>query len=216
MNRQRNNHELGAIYSRVAVPVGLVVAIAASQVAQAQQVSAAETDTAVLPVIIKAEASEAGHPTLRVDPRPLIPNAAWLYDVEPHALARVTADVIRRRIDIIRAVGLPVVDTILVDRSRKCPGALRISPPDSLSRGCPEAPFDVLAVGPPRPGSAVLPGDSVYDRNAEAAARGYWAVRIILYGFGHGRSGGYAADYVLAYRNGTWVTVKRVLLIYAD
>ncbi len=197
--------------------------IAASQVAGAQRLTSADVDTEVLSLILKAAISDAGRGDLRVDPRPLIADAAELYTVQSEAIAPVSALIVRRRTAVIRAAGLRMVDTMIVNQSRNCPGALVISEPDSLGHiddrhviGCPEEPFAVLAVGPPRPGSAVLPGDQVYDRDAETAARGYWAARVIRTTLGHGRSSVYAADYVLAKRAGTWVVIKIVGLMYVE
>jgi hypothetical protein len=197
--------------------------ICGSQVAGAQRVTGTEADTVALSAILKFAAADTAPIDLSVDPRPLTANAAFQYEIEAQAIARVSDDVIRRRTEVIRTAGLRVADTTMVNQSRKCPGVLVISPPDSLGRvdakrvpGCPEGSFDVLAVGPLRPGSAILPGDSVYDRGTETAAHGYWAARVILLGVGHGRSSTLAADYVLAYRAGTWVVIKKVGLMYSD
>ncbi len=223
MNKQSEDREGPAICRRFAIHVAAFVAITASQVAQAQRVSAADVDTDVLSVILKAAAADAGPGDLRVDPRPLAADAVYLYVIEPQAIAHVSADVIRRRTDVIRATGLRVADTMIVNQVNNCPGALVISRVDSLGRvdakhvvGCPEDSFMVLAVGPPRPGTAILPGDSVYDRDTETAARGYWAARVIRTSLGHGRSSTLAADYVLANRGGTWVVIKKVGLVYAE
>jgi hypothetical protein len=218
----RGNRKIPAIYPKFWVSVSAFCMIAASQVAAAQRVTAADVDTEILSAILKAAASDAGPVALRVDPRPLV-DARYVYVVEPGSIAQVSVDVLRRRTDAIRAAGLSVVDTTIINESRNCPGALVLSPVDSLGRvegkhvgGCPVDPFDVLAVGPPRPGKTVLPTDSVYDRDTETPARGYWAARVIRTTLGHGRSSTYAADYVLAHRGGTWVIVKKVGLIYSE
>jgi hypothetical protein len=212
-----------ATYRGLAVSVSAFFVISAAQVAGAQRVTGADVDTDVLSAILKAAASDPGPVDLRVDPRPLTADAANQYEIEPQALARVSADVIRRRTDVIRVAGLRAADTTIVNQSRKCPGALVIYPVDSAGRvdakrvpGCPEDPFDVISVGPPRPGSAILPDDSVYDRNSETAARGYWAVRVIRKTLGHGGSSAYAADYVLAKRGGAWLVIKKVGLMYSE
>jgi hypothetical protein len=215
--------EIPATYRRFAVSVSAFFVISAAHVAGAQRVTGADVDTDVLSAILKAPASDAGPVGLRVDPRPLTADAAYQYDIEPPAMARVSADVIRRRTDVIRVAGLRAADTTIVNQSRKCPGAMVINPVDSAGRvdakrvaGCPEDPFDVVSVGPPRPGSAILPDDSVYDRDSETAARGYWAVRVIRKTLGHGRSSAYAADYVLVKRAGAWVVVRKVGLMYSE
>lgn len=211
------------VYRRLAVHVGVVFLVAASQVAGAQPSTRVVTDAEVLPVILKAALSDAGRRDLRVDPRPLRADPAYLYAVEPVVMAPVSPSVVDGRSVIIRAAGLRTVDTTVVNQSRDCPGALVPSHPDSLGRvdnrrvgGCPEQPFDVLAVGPPRPGSAAIPQDRVYDRATETAACGYWAVRVIRTTLGHGRSSAFAADYVLAERAGKWVVVKTVGLMHSD
>lgn len=211
------------VYRRFAGHIGVFFLIAASQIAGAQPTPRAVTDADVLPVILKAALSEAGRGDLRVDPRPLISDATYLYAVQPEVIAPVSAAVVDGRAAVIRAAGLPVVDTTVVNRSRNCPGALVSSHPDSLGRvdntrvtGCPEEPFVVLAVGPPRPGSAAIPADQVYDRAAETAACGHWAARVIRTTLGHGRSSVYAADYVLAERAGKWMVVKIVGLMYSE
>jgi hypothetical protein len=224
MNNLRENPKNFFAYHRSAVRVGAFFLIAASQVAGAQQRSpGAEIDADVLSAILKAALSDAGRVDLRVDPRPLIADAAYLYTVRPEVLASVSASIVQGRADIIRAAGLRIVDTTVVNQSRECPGALVISQRDSLGHvndkhvvGCPEEPFAVVAVGPPRPGSAVVPEDQVYDRATETAARRYWAARVIRTTLGHGRSSVYAADYVLAERSGKWVVIKIVGLMYSE
>jgi hypothetical protein len=223
IDNHRENPRILAVYRGFAVHVGVFFLVAVSQVAGAQRSPGAVTDSEVLPAILKAALSDAGRGDLRVDPRPLIADAVYLYTVRPEVIAPVSASVLDGRAAIIRAAGLRTVDTTAVNQSRNCPGALVISQPDSLGHvddrrvvGCPQEPFDVLAVGPPRPGSAVLPEDQVYDRAAETVARGYWAARVIRTTLGHGRSSVYAADYVLAKRGGAWVIVKIVGLMYSD
>jgi hypothetical protein len=175
--------------------------ICASHVVGAQRIAGADVDIAILPAILEFAALDARPVDLRVDPRPLAAGAAYQYEIEPQALARVSAGVISRRADVLRAAAMRIADTAMVNQSRNCAGALVITPADSLGRGeskrvvgCPEDPFDVISVGSPRRGSAILPDDSVYDRDSEAAARGYWAVRVIRTTLGHERSSAYAAD----------------------
>jgi hypothetical protein len=223
LDNLRQNHKILDVYRGFVVHAGFFLVIAASQVAGAQQVTAADVDTDVLSAILKAALSDAGTIDLRVDPRPLIADPTFLYTVQPEAIASVPALVVSRRADVIRAAGLSTVDTAILEQARSCPGALVISKPDSLGRidrghvaGCPEEPFAVLAVGPPRPGDTVLPADQVYDRDAEMAARGYWATRVIRTTLGHGRSSVYAADYVLTKRAATWVVIKIVGLMYSE
>jgi len=222
MNSLRKNREIPAIYRRIAIHAGALFALAASQVAGAQRSSGPDVDNAVLSAILKAAASDAGRGDLRVDPRPLIVDAA-LYSVQPEAMAHASPVVVRRRTAVINAAGFKTVDTTIVNQSRNCPGSLVTRPLDSLGRvddkrvvGCPEKPFAVIAVGPLRPGSAVLPQDQVYDRDTETAARGYWAARVIRTTLGRGRSRAYAADYVLAKRAGTWVVIKIVGLMNVE
>lgn len=214
--------KIPATYRRVALLNAFLV-ICGSHAADAQRVTGADVDTDILSAILKFAALDARPSHFRVDPRPLAAEAAYQYDIEPRLGARVSADVIRRRTDVIRAAGLRAADTATVNQSKECARALAIRPADSPARGdarrvasCPEDSFDVIAVGPPRPGSAILADNSVYDRNSEAAASGYWAVRVIRTTVGHGRSSAYAADYVVAKRAGAWVVIKKVGLMYSD
>jgi hypothetical protein len=223
MNKPRENSRILSVYRGFAVHVGAFLLILASQIAGAQRSPAEPTDAEVLPAILKAALSDAGRGDLRVDPRPLIADATYLYSVRPEVLAPVGVSVVDGRGAIIRAAGLRIVDTTVVNQSRNCPGALVISPPDSPARvdnrgdiGCPEEPFVVLVIGPPRPGSAAIRADQVYDRAAETAACGHWATRVIRTTLGHGRSSVYAADYVLAERAGKWEVVKIVGLMYSE
>ena len=209
------------LIAAVILRTGIVLLISGSQVVGAQPSPRPVTDAEVLPVILKAALSDGARGDLRVDPRPLIPDASYQYAIQPEVFASVSQGVIDRRGAIIRAAGLAVVDTTVVNQSRSCPGILVV--PDSLqgvdnrrALGCPEKPFDVLTVGPPRPGSASIPTDQVYDRSRETAACGYWAVRVIRTTFGHGRSTTFAADYVLTERAGQWVLVKTVGLMHSE
>jgi hypothetical protein len=211
------------IYSRLTLRTGVFFLMTASQVVGAQTSPLTVTEAEVLPVILRAALSNGARGDLRVDPRPLIADASYLYAVQPEVIASVGTAVIERRAAIIRAAGLAVVDTTVVNQSKSCPGALVLSQRDSLKGvdnarvvGCPEKPFDILTVGPPRPGSAAIPEDQMYDRSTETAASGYWAVRVIRTTLGHGRSTSFAADYVLTVRGGEWMVVKTVGLMYAE
>jgi hypothetical protein len=221
MSHLSEDPRVAEVRQRLALHVGVVLLIAASQVVGAQPSPRAVTDAEILPVILKAALLDAGRADLRVDPRPLIADASYLYAIQPEVMAHVSAAVIDGRAAIIRAAGLAIVDTMVVNQSRNCPGSLAVSQPDSLGHvdnsrvvECPEKPFDVLAVGPPRPGSVAIPKDRVYDLNGETPACGYWAVRVIRTTLGHGGSSAFAADYVLAERAGKWVVVKTVGLMY--
>ena len=221
MNNLAKNPKLVDVYQRVALRLGAVFLISASQVAGAQASPRVVTDADVLPVILKAALSDGTRRDLRVDPRPMIPDASYQYAIQPEVFAPVSQGVIDKRTAIVRAAGLVVVDTTVVNQSRNCPGILVV--PDSLQSvdnkralGCPENPFDVLTVGPPRPGNASIPTDQVYDRSRETAACGYWAVRVIRTTFGHGRSTAYAADYLLTERGGQWIVVKTVGLMNSE
>jgi hypothetical protein len=223
MNRHLSKvREIPATYRRFAVSLSTFLMICASPVA-AQRVTGADIDTDVMSAILKFAASAGGAVDLRVDPRPLAADAVNQYEIGTESIAHVSAEVIRRRTDAIRVAGLRAADTLVVNQSRKCPGALVVRPADSLGRvdanrvaGCPEGPFDVISVGPPRPGSVILPNDSVYDRSSETAAHGYWAARVIRTTLGHGGSSTYAADYVLAKRDGAWLVIKKVGLMYSE
>jgi hypothetical protein len=222
MNDLSEYHGVFDHHRRFLLHVGVVFVTAASQVAGAQQSARAVTDAEILPAILQAASTDAGRGDVRVDPRPLAADVPHIYDLQTESFAQVAASVIHSRAAIIRGAGLRIVDTTVVNQSRNCPGTLVVSQPDSLSRaanprivGCPEEPFHVLAVGPPRPGIAAMPEDGVYDRVAESAACGYWAVRVVRTTLGYGRAAGYAADYVLAERAGKWVVVKTVGLMYS-
>ena len=211
------------VYRRLAVAIGLFLLIAAPDGIGAQRSPRVVTEAELLPAILNAAFSDAGRGDVRVDPRPLKADATDLYVMQPEAVAPVSASVVDGRAAIIRAAGFQIVDTIVVNRSRNCPGALVPKTLDSLGRvdnrrsaECPEKPFDVIAVGPARPGSAAIPNDRVYDRAAETAACGYWAVRVIRTTLGHGGSSVYAADYVLAEQAGKWIVVKIVGIIYTE
>lgn len=211
------------ICCRLTSRTGVFFLIAASQVVGAQPSPRTVTEAEVLPVILRAALSDGARGDLRVDPRPLIADASYLYAVQPEVIASVGTAVIEGRAAIIRAAGLAVVDTTVVNQSKSCPGTLVLSRPDSLKGvdntrvvGCPEKPFDILTVGPPRPGSAAIPKDQIYDRSTETAACGYWAVRVIRTTLGHGRSTAFAADYVVTQRASEWVVVKTVGLMYAE
>src|SRR3982750_3460295 len=112
MNEQRNR-QCAVAYCNSAFQLGLILAIVACHVAQAQ-VPVAYSDSAVLTTILRAEAANSVHANLRIDPRPLKPNATRLYTAEQGAMAVVTPDVVRRRADIIRAIGLRTADTTMI------------------------------------------------------------------------------------------------------
>jgi hypothetical protein len=221
-------HTLSEHHGRFYVIKGLILKIvvlcliAISQVAAGQTRPRTVTDSEILPVILKAALSGNPQGDLRVDPRPLIPDASYQYEIQPEAFASVSQSVIDKRGAIVRATGLTVVGTALVNQTNNCPGTLVAGQPDSLAGvdnkrrlGCPQKPFDILTVGPPRPGRISIPTDQVYDRSGETAACGYWAVRVIRTTLGHGRSSTFAADYVLTQRGGEWVVVKTVGLMYS-
>lgn len=218
--RFRENPEIPAVYRRFAVGVGAFFTIAASQVAGGQQSTSAASDTSLLSAILKAAISEVGPVELRVDPRPLVADSA-VYGVEPQVIAPISPAVLRQRTAVIRAAGLRTVDATKVGQNKDCPGVFVIIQHDLLRNpnthaGCPDKSFYVLAVALPRPGRDVLPGDEVYNRDVERAARGYWAARVIQTNLGPGGSSVKASDYVLAKRAGTWVVIKMVGLMYAE
>lgn len=219
--RFRENREIPAIWRKFTVHVGACFTIAASQLAGSQGSTEWPLDAQLLSAILKAAISDAGRADLRVDPRPLVANRE-LETVEPGAIAPVSALVVRRRTAVIRAAGLRTVDATRLNQNSDCPGVFVIDEPDSLGHtddkhvGCPKESFAVLAVGPPRPGSAVLAGDGVYDRGSGTAARGYWAARVIRTSLGPGGSSVYASDYVLAKRAGMWVVIKIVGRSYTE
>ena len=208
------------ISRRLAVHLAAFLTIAGSQVAGCQRSNSAAADTSLLSAILKAAKSDAGKGDLRVDPRPLVADAGR-YTVQPEAIAPVSPIIVRRRAAVIRAAGLRTADATRENQSKDCPGTLVIEHSDSLGRtnshaGCPEEPYSILAVGLPRPGSKVLAGEEVYDRDVESAALGYWAARVIRTSLGPGGSSVHASDYVLARRAGSWVVIKTVGLMYVE
>jgi hypothetical protein len=218
--RFRENRETPAVSRRFAVRVAAFFTIAASQLAGGQQSTNAAGDTNLLSAILKAAIADAGREELRVDPRPLVAHAE-LYTVQSEDIAPVSRAVVRRRTAVIRAAGLRTVDATKVGQNKDCPGVFVIVQHDSLGNsnthaGCPKEAFDVLAVALPIPGRDVLPGDEVYDRDVERAARGYWAARVIQTNLGPGGSSVKASDYVLAKRAGSWVVIKIVGLMYVE
>jgi hypothetical protein len=217
--RCRKNHEIPAIIRGLAVPIGALFTIAVSQVAGGQRSTDATDDTHLLSAMLKAAKADVGRGELRVDPRPLVWNHE-LYTVEPEAIASVSPRVVRRRTAVIHAAGLRTADAKRLNQNN-CPGVFVMRQDDSVNHtdphaGCPEGPFYVLAIGPPRAGTAVLTGDQVYDGGARTAARGYWAARVIRTALGSGGSSVYASDYVLTKRSGAWVVIKIVGLTYTE
>jgi hypothetical protein len=217
--RRRKASNTPAVYRRFAKGVIVFFTIAVSQVAAAQQDIAAAADTSLLSAILRAAISDAGRQDLRVDPRPLVAFPKR-NDVHPAAIAEISSAVTNLRTAIISAAGLRTVDAVKVGQTLDCRGIFAIGATDSLGHsyhaGCPTEAFDVLAIALPRPGCDVLPGDEVYDRDTERAARGYWAARVIRTSVGSGGSVVYSADYVLAKRAGSWEVIKIVGLMYLE
>ena len=210
--RSKKNREIPATYRWFAIGFGVFFTIAATHAAGGQPSTSAAADTNLLSAILRAAISDAGRVELRVDPRPLVADSE-LYDVQPGAFFPVSPAVMRRRTGAIRAAGLRTVDATKMGQNKDCPGIFVIS---KRHDRCPIEALDVLAVGLPRPGRDVLPGDQVYDRDVERAALGYWAARVIRTGLGQGGSSLYASDYVLAKRAGRWVVIKIVGLAYSE
>lgn len=223
---EEQGRDIAVVHRRFAVRVVAFIMIAASQVAAAQQAvtaaadTAAAADTSLLSAILRAAKSDAGRQELHVDPRPLVAFPEQ-YDVNPEAIAGISPAVANLRAGVIRAAGLRIVDATKVGQTDDCRGIFVIGGTDWLGQsgfhaGCPKQPFGVLAIALPRPGRDALPGDEVYDRDTESAARGYWAARVIRTSLGSGGSVVYAADYVLAMRAGSWEVIKVVGLMYLE
>lgn len=195
--------------------------LAASQHAGGQQSTRMARDTSLMSAILNAAISDIRGGRLRVDPRPLIAREG-LEEVRSEDIASISPAVVRLRTAAIRTLGLSIVDATKVNQNRKCPGAFVLGKPDSLGHhtdaheGCPKESFYVMAIGLPRPGVALLAPDSVYDRETEKAARGYWAARVIRTAMGPGGSNLNVSDYVLTRRTGTWVVIKMVGLSYSE
>jgi len=216
----RENCEIPARFRRLAIGIGSLLTLVASQSAGAQESINAAADTSLMSAILRAAISNGGRTDLRVDPRPLVANGE-LYTFESNALAPVSAPDVRLRSAVIQAAGLRTVDATSANQSKNCPGVFVIGKPDSLGdsnshAGCPKEVFAVLAVGLPRAGSKVLAADEVYDLATETVARGYWAARVIRTSLGPSGSSVYASDYVLAKRAGAWVVIKIVGLMYTE
>lgn len=218
--RTREGPDIAAVYRRFTLGAAALFTIATSQVAAAQQATTAAADTSLLSAILKAAMSDAGRQDLHVDPRPLVAFPKQ-NDVHPEAIAGISAAITNLRTAVIRAAGLRTVDATKVGQTEDCRGIFAIGETDSLGQsdyhsGCPKESFDVLAIALPRPGCDVLPGEAVYDRDSESAARGYWAARVIRTTVGPGGSVVYSADYVLAKRAGSWVVITIVGLLYLE
>lgn len=216
----RKNGQIPAIYRWFAFGVGAFLTIAATHAAGGQQSTSAAADTSLLSAILKAAISDT-RGELRVDPRPLVADSE-LGDVQPDLIVPVSPAVLRLRTAVIRAAGLRTVDATNVGQNKDCPGGFVMSKPDSLGNPtnvherCPKEVFYVLAIALPRPGRDALPGNEVYDRDAERAARGYWAARVIQTLLGPAGSNLKQSDYVLAKRAGTWVVIKVVALAFSE
>jgi len=210
------------VYRRLGGLTATVLTSVVPQLASAQKLRAANSDTAALSAILKAAAAESRQEEFQVDPRPLRANPNQLYEVEPGVLARVTDRILRQREAVINSVGLRTADTALLNASRSCPGSLVASPlgsPPAVERpvsGCPPESLIVLTVGPPRRGTAVLPSNQAYDRDRETARIGYWSARVIRTSVRVVKMHAFAADYVLAKRAGRWEVIKVVSLMYSE
>lgn len=218
--RTREGPDVAAGYRGFAVAVAAFLTIAASQVAGGQQPDSVAADTSLLSAILQAAVSDAGRQVLLVDPRPLVAFPKR-NDVHQEAIAGISPAVTDLRTAVIRAAGLRTVDATKVGQTMDCRGIFAIGGTDSLGQsdyhaGCPKEAFDVLAIALPRPGCGVLPGEEVYDRDTETAARGYWAARVIRTTVGPRGSVVYSADYVLAKRAGSWEVIKIVGLLYLE
>lgn len=216
----RENHRIAATYGKSALAIGAFFLIGASPVASARQSTDAASDGQLLSAILKAAKLQAGRLELRVDPRPLKADST-LTSVQPEGIAAVSPSVVHLRTGVIRGSGLQPVDARIVNQNSNCPGVLVIGQPDSLGvsnahAGCPGKQFAVLAIGLPRRGNPALAGREVYDRDSKAAARGYWAARVIQTSLGPVGSSVHASDYVLTKRAGEWVVVKIVGLMYTE
>lgn len=212
--------KIEAFYGKSVLAVGACFIISASPMVRVRQSTDAASDRQLLSAILHTAKLQAGRVELRVDPRPLT-GAGTQTSVQPEALAVVSPSVVRLRTDAIRAAGLQPVDATIVNQNSNCPGVQVIGQRDSLGvsnvhAGCPNKQLAVLAIGLPRRGKAVSPGREVYDRDLEAAARGYWAARVIQTSLGPIGSSVHASDYVLTKRAGEWVVVKVVGLMYTE
>ncbi|MEO5903665.1 MAG: hypothetical protein ABIQ55_06615 [Gemmatimonadaceae bacterium] len=220
--RFKETPEVSDSYRWFVLGISAFVMIAAARIASGQQPTSMAADTSLLSAILKAAIAdpEGGKWDLRVDPRPLI--AQGEIGIYPETLAPVSALVVRQRTAVIHAAGLRTGDAMKEYQNTECRGVFVRDQRDSLGHlhdvhaGCPMDTYDLLAIGLPRPGSAVLGASRVYDRDTGAAARGYWAAQVIRTTLGRGGSSQLTSDYVLARRAGTWVVVKIVGLIYSE
>ena len=188
----------------VSAAIGFMLATSAAS-AQGKR-TGAPGDSAQFAAVVAAILESHAAP-IKVDPRPLIADpivtealTQWHANVEPH--------VITARQRILQSAS---IDTISDVSARGCPG--RLLPPGILSKAsCPASRFTLIAVGLARAGGAYLP-DGIDER--EAGARlGEHAVRVIATELVSSGAVVTVADYVIKSAGGSWVFVKRVVLLY--
>jgi hypothetical protein len=169
-------------------------------------------DTALFSTVVRAIYSGPAEDFLRVDPRPLKADPRAMAARRDN-LANVPAAVLESRSEVLRRLGVPIMDAI---NTPACAGTL-VPPERKEVHGCPTGrQIKVAIVGLPRFGGAYA-GGSV-DEREQGARQGHWSVRVIEHLMGPNGSSQTISDYVVQRGDGGrgWKLVKKRGLEVSD
>lgn len=192
---------------RISIHIALVLVGGLSSGLRGQDLhaSASPSDTTALLTTLRAVVGNAGKTPVYVDPRPLRSNPP-AGEVSTTTIMEVAPAVSEVRRRTAQELGIEAIDAIRHGQNDSCPGVFVLDrassretqPPlkESIHAQCPQRIFYSVALSHPRAGTALLPGDSLYDRAQENPRVGIWAVRVVRTQLGPTGSSVLVSDYL--------------------